>query len=89
MTSSSEEELAPLWWDKIPDKPTPEYEALTSLLYDGEPIEIAENFREQGNEAFKKGKVSFKYLVYLIKLGTSLTIPINFMKMLLYSTGKQ
>lgn len=51
--------LSPLWWDSIPEKPTAEYEALTQLLYDGTPLEIAENFREQGNEAVQRGKVSF------------------------------
>ena len=54
----ADQNVSPLWWDSIPDKPTPEYEALTQLLYDGSPIEIAENFREQGNEAVKRGKVS-------------------------------
>lgn len=53
------EELSPLWWDKVPENTTAEYEALHQLLYDGEPVEIAENFKEQGNEAFKRGKVSF------------------------------
>ena len=61
--------LSPIWWDSVPDKPTPEYEALTQLLYDGTPLEIAENFREQGNEALKRGKVSlYWYTLYIICL---------------------
>lgn len=59
-TKFQNEELAPLWWDKAPvDMDNhPEYQALNQLLYDGTPLEIAENFKEQGNEAFKRGKVS-------------------------------
>lgn len=36
----------------------PEIEALKSLAYDGEPDEIAENFKSQGNECYKAKKYS-------------------------------
>jgi hypothetical protein len=32
----------------------PELEALQALAYEGTPIEIARNFKEQGNEAFRE-----------------------------------
>eukprot|EP00026_Physarum_polycephalum_P001325 Phypoly_transcript_01326.p2 GENE.Phypoly_transcript_01326~~Phypoly_transcript_01326.p2 ORF type:complete len:339 (+),score=57.25 Phypoly_transcript_01326:2158-3174(+) len=67
--------LSPLWWDSVPDKPTPEYEALTQLLYDGEPIEIAENFREQGNEAVKRGKQWYKDAVVFYTKAIEQNVP--------------
>lgn len=53
-----EMEQVPLFMTKIPDKieDNPLLEALQSLVYDGPPSEIAANFKNQGNEAFKEGK---------------------------------
>ncbi|KAJ3185662.1 hypothetical protein HDU87_000286 [Geranomyces variabilis] len=37
--------------------------AIHSLIYDGTPIEIATNFKNQGNEAFQEGKRGFKHAI--------------------------
>jgi len=38
------------------DEENPQIEALRALAYDGEPDEIAENFKAQGNDCFKTKK---------------------------------
>ncbi|KAJ3171625.1 Tetratricopeptide repeat protein 4 [Geranomyces variabilis] len=37
--------------------------AIHSLIYDGTPVEIATNFKNQGNEAFQEGKRGFKHAI--------------------------
>eukprot|EP00727_Mastigamoeba_balamuthi_P011580 m51a1_g7044 hypothetical protein (362) ;mRNA; r:124404-125780 len=46
----------PLFATSVPDEMTPEFEALQMIAYEGTPTEIAENFRNQGNENFRRGK---------------------------------
>lgn len=41
---------------KEDDEENPQIEALRALAYEGEPWEIAENFKNQGNECFKQRK---------------------------------
>ncbi|CDS12173.1 hypothetical protein LRAMOSA04368 [Lichtheimia ramosa] len=57
-----DEELAkvPLFMSKLPEEENDTLEALQSLVYDGPPEEIAENFKNQGNECFKEGKMKYK-----------------------------
>ncbi|KAI9312980.1 hypothetical protein BX666DRAFT_2030864 [Dichotomocladium elegans] len=57
-----DEELAkvPLFMSKLPDEENETLAALQSLMYDGTPEEIAENFKNQGNECFKEGKLKYK-----------------------------
>jgi len=40
-----------------PTEENPELEALQALAYEGTPLEIATNFKEQGNEAFRERRV--------------------------------
>ncbi|KAI8324328.1 TPR-like protein [Martensiomyces pterosporus] len=59
--ASIEKELnkIPLFMHELPDDDGEEniaLEALKSLAYDGPPEEIAENFKNQGNDCFKAGK---------------------------------
>lgn len=55
-----EMEQVPLFMTKMPDNPedNPTLAALQALVYDGPPSEIAANFKNQGNEAFKEGKLN-------------------------------
>ncbi|KAK6507352.1 hypothetical protein TWF481_005789 [Arthrobotrys musiformis] len=39
--------------DEVPEGTNDAIEALKALAYEGEPFEIAENFRQQGNEAYR------------------------------------
>ncbi|KAJ1964883.1 HSP70/90 co-chaperone [Dipsacomyces acuminosporus] len=59
-SASIEKELnkIPLFMQHLPDSEEENVaiEALKSLAYDGPPEEIAENFKDQGNECFKAGK---------------------------------
>ncbi|KAK3818840.1 MAG: hypothetical protein J3Q66DRAFT_312606 [Benniella sp.] len=52
----------PLFMTSLPDDAdeNPMLQALQSLAYDGTPEEVAENFKNQGNECFKQGKASYK-----------------------------
>ncbi|KAF8913728.1 40S ribosomal protein S7 [Gymnopilus junonius] len=43
----------PLFMKSLPDEEDPAVSALQSLIYEGTPDEIAQNFKEQGNEYFK------------------------------------
>lgn len=49
-------ESTPLFMRDLPDDASqdPTLAALQSLLYEGTPDEVAQNFKEQGNEAFKE-----------------------------------
>ncbi|KZW03855.1 TPR-like protein [Exidia glandulosa HHB12029] len=49
-------EKTALFMRELPDEPTddPTIAALQSLLYEGTPDEVAQNFKEQGNEAYKE-----------------------------------
>ncbi|ORZ41472.1 hypothetical protein BCR44DRAFT_1422884 [Catenaria anguillulae PL171] len=63
-----EEELnsVPLFMRSLPDtadESNPELSALQSLIYDGTPEEIAENFKNQGNEMFRDGRKHFPHAI--------------------------
>ncbi|KAI8146367.1 hypothetical protein BJV82DRAFT_510627 [Fennellomyces sp. T-0311] len=57
-----DEELSkiPLFMSHLPDEENETLQALQSLAYDGTPEEIAENFKNQGNDCFKHGKIKYK-----------------------------
>ncbi|KAI8331901.1 hypothetical protein BC941DRAFT_359789 [Chlamydoabsidia padenii] len=57
-----DEELAkvPLFMSHLPDEENETLTALQSLVFDGTPEEIAENFKNQGNDCFKAGKLKYK-----------------------------
>ncbi|RIB16624.1 hypothetical protein C2G38_2189450 [Gigaspora rosea] len=50
----------PLFMTEMPEEENEALAALQSLLYDGPPEEIAENFKNQGNESFKAGKSQYQ-----------------------------
>jgi len=43
--------------------------AIQSLLYEGTPDEVAENFKNQGNELFRQGKIHYKDAMEFYKKG--------------------
>lgn len=47
----------PLFMTDLPDnlEEIPALAALQSLIYEGSPVEVARNFKDQGNEAYKSG----------------------------------
>ncbi|KAI7861604.1 hypothetical protein BDF14DRAFT_1738274 [Spinellus fusiger] len=53
----------PLFMSHLPDEDNITLEAIQSLVYDGTPEEIAENFKNQGNDCFKGGKAHYKNAV--------------------------
>ncbi|CAG8456752.1 8523_t:CDS:2 [Ambispora gerdemannii] len=50
----------PLFMTELPEEENDTLAALQSLLYDGTPEEVAENFKNQGNECFKAGKTKYQ-----------------------------
>ncbi|CAO3627502.1 unnamed protein product [Cunninghamella echinulata] len=56
-----EEELnkIPLFMSDLPEEENDTLAALQALAYDGTPEEIAENFKNQGNNCFKAGKAKY------------------------------
>jgi len=46
----------PFFMTELKDEENPQIEALKALAYEGEPWEIAENFKNQGNDCFKHRK---------------------------------
>ncbi|KAI8084488.1 uncharacterized protein BX664DRAFT_387222 [Halteromyces radiatus] len=50
----------PLFMSQLPEEENETLAALQSLVYDGTPEEIAENFKNQGNDCFKAGKFKYK-----------------------------
>ncbi|KAG0073435.1 hypothetical protein BGZ89_000025 [Linnemannia elongata] len=52
----------PLFMSSLPEDAAdnPLIQALQDLAYDGTPEEVAENFKNQGNECFKQGKKFYK-----------------------------
>ncbi|KAF9547890.1 hypothetical protein EC957_007617 [Mortierella hygrophila] len=52
----------PLFMNSLPEDASdnPLIQALQDLAYDGTPEEVAENFKNQGNECFKQGKKFYK-----------------------------
>ncbi|KAI8069975.1 hypothetical protein BC940DRAFT_236110 [Gongronella butleri] len=59
--SNLEAELnkVPLFMSDLPEEENQTLAALQSLVFDGTPEEIAENFKEQGNDCFKAGKARY------------------------------
>ncbi|KAH7830415.1 putative tetratricopeptide repeat domain containing protein [Monocercomonoides exilis] len=53
-----EKDLCPLFADSVPENidEHPDFLALQSLLYDRDPAELAEHFKEEGNKLLKKGR---------------------------------
>lgn len=49
----------PLFMKELPTEENDTLAALQSLVYDGTPEEIAENFKNQGNEAYGRGRAGF------------------------------
>ncbi|CAO3651895.1 unnamed protein product [Mucor hiemalis] len=50
----------PLFMTDLPDEENDTLTALQSLVFDGTPEEVAQNFREQGNDCFRAGKAKYK-----------------------------
>ncbi|CAI2181091.1 17447_t:CDS:2 [Funneliformis geosporum] len=50
----------PLFMTEMPEEESDTLAALQTLIYDGPPEEVAENFKNQGNECFKVGKSQYK-----------------------------
>ncbi|CAG8475500.1 4871_t:CDS:2 [Acaulospora morrowiae] len=50
----------PLFMSNLPEEENDSLAALQSLLFDGPPEEIAENFKRQGNECFKEGRTKYQ-----------------------------
>ncbi|CAG8497278.1 16244_t:CDS:2 [Acaulospora colombiana] len=59
-TLLKEIDKVPLFMTELPEEESESLAALQSLLYDGSPEEIAENFKKQGNECFKEGKTRYQ-----------------------------
>ncbi|KAG9307749.1 hypothetical protein G9A89_023314 [Geosiphon pyriformis] len=58
----------PLFMTQLPEEENDTLAALQSLLYEGTPEEVAENFKKQGNECFQAGKVQYQNaLIYYTK----------------------
>ncbi|KAF9162463.1 hypothetical protein BGX20_001720 [Mortierella sp. AD010] len=57
-----EMDSVPLFMNSLPEDAAdnPLIQALQDLAYDGTPEEVAENFKNQGNDCFKKGKKFYK-----------------------------
>ncbi|KAG0367936.1 hypothetical protein BGZ54_002967 [Gamsiella multidivaricata] len=57
-----EMDSVPLFMNKLPEDASenPLILALQDLAYDGTPEEVAENFKNQGNDCFKQGKKFYK-----------------------------
>ncbi|KAI9485528.1 MAG: hypothetical protein EXX96DRAFT_545450, partial [Benjaminiella poitrasii] len=57
-----DEELSkvPLFMSELPAEENDSLAALQSLVYDGTPEEVAQNFREQGNDCFRAGKSRYR-----------------------------
>ncbi|KAI8381258.1 uncharacterized protein BYT42DRAFT_299116 [Radiomyces spectabilis] len=53
-------EKVPLFMNHLPEEENDTLSALQSLVYDGTPEEIAENFKNQGNDCFKAGKYKYQ-----------------------------
>ncbi|KAH8556912.1 hypothetical protein BGW37DRAFT_29977 [Umbelopsis sp. PMI_123] len=49
----------PLFMKELPAEENDTLAALQSLVYDGTPEEIAENFKNQGNEAYGRGRAGY------------------------------
>lgn len=60
----------------------PEIEALKALAYEGEPDEIAENFKRQGNECYKEKK--FKDAVEFYTKGLNVCCDVKYIEAALY-----
>ncbi|CEP07819.1 hypothetical protein [Parasitella parasitica] len=56
-----DEELSkiPLFMRDLPTEENDALAALQSLVFDGTPDEVAQNFREQGNDCFRAGKAKY------------------------------
>ncbi|CAG8616919.1 118_t:CDS:2 [Paraglomus brasilianum] len=50
----------PLFMTELPEEDNDTLAALQSLIYDGPAEEVAENFKNQGNEAFKSGREHYQ-----------------------------
>ncbi|CAG8471648.1 11547_t:CDS:2 [Dentiscutata heterogama] len=50
----------PLFMTELPEEENDALAALQSLIYEGPPEEVAENFKNQGNECFKIGKSQYQ-----------------------------
>ncbi|CAO3590867.1 unnamed protein product [Absidia cylindrospora] len=50
----------PLFMNQLPEEENETLTALQSLVFDGTPEEIAENFKNQGNDCFKFGKIKYQ-----------------------------
>ncbi|CAG8565812.1 5008_t:CDS:2 [Scutellospora calospora] len=50
----------PLFMTDLPEEENDALAAIQSLLYEGTPEEVAENFKTQGNECFKTGKSQYQ-----------------------------
>ncbi|KAJ2959127.1 hypothetical protein NQZ79_g5391 [Umbelopsis isabellina] len=50
----------PLFMKELPSEENDTLAALQSLAFDGTPEEIAENFKNQGNECYKKGRIGYQ-----------------------------
>ncbi|RUS20323.1 hypothetical protein BC937DRAFT_95475 [Endogone sp. FLAS-F59071] len=57
-----EMDTIPLFMTRLPEDAddNPMLSALQSLKYDGTPEEVAENFKNQGNDSFKQGKSGYQ-----------------------------
>lgn len=72
---------------ELPEDPTdnPDIAALQSLIYEGTPDEIAENFKDQGNECYNKGKKYYKNAIHFYTQGLQQEITDNDLKGQLYA----
>ncbi|CAG8446253.1 13567_t:CDS:2 [Acaulospora morrowiae] len=59
-TLLDEIDKVPLFMSRLPEEENDSLAALQSLLFDGPPEEIAENFKRQGNECFKEGRTKYQ-----------------------------
>ncbi|KAI8976953.1 hypothetical protein BDB01DRAFT_802163 [Pilobolus umbonatus] len=56
----SEMSKIPLFMTDLPSEENDTLAAIQSLIFDGTPEEVAQNFREQGNDCFRAGKSKYK-----------------------------
>ncbi|KAA6383953.1 MAG: putative tetratricopeptide repeat protein 4 [Streblomastix strix] len=72
-------DLCPLFADSLPDdfEQRPDFTALQSLLYDQDPEVAAENLKEQGNLALKKGKIHWDEAINFFTQAIAANSPIK------------
>jgi tetratricopeptide (TPR) repeat protein len=76
----------PLFMTDVPDnvQDIPALAALQALIYDGSPEEVAKNFKDQGNEAYKTGQKGYQDAIKYYTQGLEQKCSDNILNALLH-----